>query len=70
MHYHHVMSSNGWQKSKCSPCQGNSKAIYTHPAKAGEKVVIYKISKVFRYLKNGKQISGGSIDHLQHQHFI
>ena len=70
VHYHHILSMAGWQKKKCSSCSGNSKARYTHPQKPNEEVIIYKLSKAFRYKKNKKYISGGSVKVLPHQHFL
>lgn len=65
--YHHLLTLAGFIKKKCSACSGNAKASYE---RGSESLEIYKLSRIFRYSKDRLRISGGSIEHLQHQHFM
>jgi len=67
IHYHHLLTMAGFKKKKCSSCSGNSKATYT---RGDEQVIMYKLSKVFRYKVGKKYLSGGSNAVLHHQHFM
>jgi hypothetical protein len=66
--YQTLLREKGWILKPCRSCGGRTKNVYIHAERVGETIEISR--GLFRYKVGVESVSGGSVQSLQHQHFL